>query len=132
MDSSKHTSSKEGCSSSESGWTMYIASPMEEDDEECSGDDNSNKHMEEGDKNADHRDEESDDSMASDASSGPSHQQKLKNYRDNYGKAGPKHDKSANTSKGSSTKKSHRKENGNDENNSKSEGRFRAFKKYWK
>ncbi|XP_038699397.1 protein SOB FIVE-LIKE 3-like [Tripterygium wilfordii] len=93
MDLSKHASSKEGCSSSESGWTMYITSPMGKDDEECTGDDNSDRHIEEDDRNTDDPEKESDDSMASDASSGPSHQQKLTNYRNNYGKTGSKHDK---------------------------------------
>ncbi|PIN25911.1 hypothetical protein CDL12_01324 [Handroanthus impetiginosus] len=54
------------CSSSESGWTKYIAtSEEEEDDEEDRG-----VYVREGDK----QDVDSDDSMASDASSGPSDQ----------------------------------------------------------
>ncbi|XP_069153917.1 protein SOB FIVE-LIKE 1 [Solanum lycopersicum] len=60
--------SKEECNSNESGWTMYIGSPYreynDEDDDEgtpMKGDD----HVEDG---------GSDDSMTSDASSGPSHQ----------------------------------------------------------
>ncbi|KAJ0098853.1 hypothetical protein Patl1_21567 [Pistacia atlantica] len=75
MDSSKNHFSTEGCSSSESGWTMYIDSPMQEDDDD---DDhhyrNSNKYTSVNDDREDNK-EESDDSMASDASSGPSHHQ---------------------------------------------------------
>ncbi|KAI3452952.1 hypothetical protein Pfo_009615 [Paulownia fortunei] len=69
--------STEECSSSESGWTTYIASPDHEhnhadneDDEEGSiGDQGYKKDAEE-----DAEDVDSDDSMASDASSGPSDQ----------------------------------------------------------
>lgn len=72
----------EGCSSSESGWTMYLASPMhdngdsdghdavegdedDDDDDDDSGNNNSSGGKDEGD--------EDDDSMASDASTGPAH-----------------------------------------------------------
>ncbi|KAK7304213.1 hypothetical protein RJT34_15336 [Clitoria ternatea] len=68
----------EECHSSESGWTMYIGSPIEEDahcvDEENDDDDDNNRDYDydyEG-TQAD-PEVESDDSMASDASSGPSH-----------------------------------------------------------
>ncbi|KAK9924797.1 hypothetical protein M0R45_033148 [Rubus argutus] len=79
MESYKHLLSTEGCSSSESGWTTYIASPMEEDEAQCSYDDfeynynsiTSHTSIQEIDKD----DNGSDDSMASDASSGPSHHQ---------------------------------------------------------
>lgn len=68
--------SEEECHSNESGWTMYIGSPRDEDDTYCDGDDDE--------KNGDSfdydyeggqadPDVESDDSMTSDASSGPSH-----------------------------------------------------------
>ncbi|XP_020239258.1 uncharacterized protein LOC109818238 [Cajanus cajan] len=66
-------SSEEECHSNESGWTMYIGSPRDEDDAHC-GDEENDRSMDydyEG-AQAD-PDAESDDSMASDASSGPSH-----------------------------------------------------------
>ncbi|XP_043700328.1 protein SOB FIVE-LIKE 4-like [Telopea speciosissima] len=53
----------EECSSSESGWTTYIASPVHCDDTQEDDDDDDEK-----DGNND-----SDDSMASDASTGPNH-----------------------------------------------------------
>lgn len=77
MDSSKILPGSEECSSSESGWTTYIASPdLEHDEAENEDDDDEDdedgsighqvfKKQEEAD---------SDDSMASDASSGPSDQ----------------------------------------------------------
>ncbi|CAN7045169.1 unnamed protein product [Brassica rapa subsp. trilocularis] len=70
---------REECSSSESGWTTYISSPMEDDEQEetdevyyeghITGNDQ-RKHVNEYENNKD-----SDDSMASDASSGPSYPQ---------------------------------------------------------
>lgn len=73
--------SEEECHSSESGWTMYIGSPINHEDENFDHDhdydDNNNKvhyyqtqgiHQTQVDAGI-----ESDDSMASDASSGPSH-----------------------------------------------------------
>ncbi|KAF9684049.1 hypothetical protein SADUNF_Sadunf04G0077200 [Salix dunnii] len=60
----------EGCSSSESGWTMYLASPMQEDDEECSYDGNGYNSHNVSKTYRSAADEDSDDSMASDASSG--------------------------------------------------------------
>jgi hypothetical protein len=80
MDSFKHIwCPPEGCSSSESGWTMYIDSPMQEDDARCSNENDGyiNHHHHEiyGEKSRRKKkvdeDQESDDSMASDASSGP-------------------------------------------------------------
>lgn len=59
-------STTEECHSSESGWTMYIGSPIEEE----------NDYEEEEDFEGNYQGDpgfESDDSMASDASSGPSH-----------------------------------------------------------
>ncbi|CAF2089811.1 uncharacterized protein LOC103875053 [Brassica rapa] len=70
---------REECSSSESGWTTYISSPMEEDEEEVidevyyeghSIEKDGRKYVNEYESNKD-----SDDSMASDASSGPSYHQ---------------------------------------------------------
>ncbi|KAG8475830.1 hypothetical protein CXB51_032771 [Gossypium anomalum] len=74
MESSKIYGGIEECHSSESGWTMYIGSPIHGGDD--SGDGHSEKADDEGVYGVDnHADEEadSDDSMASDASSGPSH-----------------------------------------------------------
>ncbi|GAV60074.1 hypothetical protein CFOL_v3_03605 [Cephalotus follicularis] len=79
MESSKHPVGTEESSSSESGWTMYINSPKQEDDPECSAavddDDNYENKESQKDDSEDH-DKDSDDSMVSDASSGPSHHQR--------------------------------------------------------
>ncbi|XP_057961802.1 protein SOB FIVE-LIKE 1-like [Malania oleifera] len=82
MESSQVLGVPEECSSSESGWTMYIGSPTHNYDyegedtntEDGGGDDNNDKdnHSDNDDNNDD---DESDDSMASDASSGPSHRE---------------------------------------------------------
>ncbi|KAK2357662.1 protein SOB FIVE-LIKE [Trifolium repens] len=69
MKPSKIFGSEEECQSSESGWTMYIGSHIEDDD----GDIYSGEY-EETTHEAYPEDDESDDSMVSDASSGPSHQ----------------------------------------------------------
>ncbi|KAF8095586.1 hypothetical protein N665_0329s0007 [Sinapis alba] len=70
---------REECSSSESGWTTYISSPMEEEEEEVTDEvyyeghitgKDQRKHVKEYENNKD-----SDDSLASDASSGPSYPQ---------------------------------------------------------
>ncbi|KAL9812462.1 hypothetical protein AtNW77_Chr5g0120681 [Arabidopsis thaliana] len=70
---------KEECSSSESGWTTYLSSPIKVDEDEVVDEDyyyegyniynysNKVEHEEE-------RNKDSDDSMASDASSGPNYQ----------------------------------------------------------
>ncbi|KAK9091011.1 hypothetical protein Sjap_024188 [Stephania japonica] len=81
----------EECSSTESGWTMYIASPMHHDDDGGHSDGEGDYHAD-GDKDNDNdndngggaakydyghdgggNDDDTDDSMASDASSGPCH-----------------------------------------------------------
>lgn len=82
--------SSEECSSSESGWSKYLASPIHDDDDEDDDDDDDDGHddgdgHEEGavedhvsrkssknDDDDDKDDDDDDDSMASDASSGPS------------------------------------------------------------
>ncbi|CAH8361675.1 unnamed protein product [Eruca vesicaria subsp. sativa] len=80
---------REECSSSESGWTTYISSPMEEDEEEVSDEvyyeghcteKVRRKYVNEYEKNKD-----SDDSMASDASSGPSYHQTTNRGRSREG-----------------------------------------------
>lgn len=70
-------SGAEECSSSESGWTMYISSPTQDDDagyskenEECDRIYVEIRRRKHGDRVGE---EESDDSMASDASSAPFH-----------------------------------------------------------
>ncbi|KAK7273243.1 hypothetical protein RIF29_14292 [Crotalaria pallida] len=113
MDSFKQMWGAEGCSSSESGWTMYIASPMQEDDAGCSNENEGyhdvygkNRIKKQGTK----VDEgESDDSMASDASSGPIHYQNAYAHGESsQGTEGSKKDKQDHGSKCSS-----RKNNGN-------------------
>ncbi|GLT76546.1 hypothetical protein SLA2020_481990 [Shorea laevis] len=78
MESSKMFGGAEECHSSESGWTMYIGSPIRDDDDDGSstyaGDDGA------GDDDSDANDD--DDSMASDASSGPSHEMARLKHRD--------------------------------------------------
>ncbi|XP_061353418.1 protein SOB FIVE-LIKE 4-like [Gastrolobium bilobum] len=65
----------EECHSSESGWTMYIGSPIDEDMGHCDNDDDDEVNDDNMDFEGTQADPkvESDDSMASDASSGPSH-----------------------------------------------------------
>lgn len=67
MKPSKKFGSEEECESSESGWTMYIGSHIEDDSDGDidNMDDEGRTHQ------ADPEDDESDDSMVSDASSGP-------------------------------------------------------------
>lgn len=74
-DSSENLGGTEECNSSESGWTIYIASPIHENDDDS--DDSYNSTERKGYKDYrsdDGGDAASDDSLASDASSGPSHQ----------------------------------------------------------
>ncbi|KAF5202543.1 hypothetical protein FRX31_007868 [Thalictrum thalictroides] len=66
MDASQVFEEAEECTSNESGWTMYIASPMHDDD-----DDGDLSDGEEHDDGEDNEGNDSDDSMLSDASSGP-------------------------------------------------------------
>ncbi|XP_054807859.1 protein SOB FIVE-LIKE 3-like [Prosopis cineraria] len=61
----------EECQSCESGWTMYLGSPTTHDED--GGDGHSVEDEEEDRKGCEEEVGESDDSMASDASSGPSH-----------------------------------------------------------
>ncbi|KAG4399555.1 hypothetical protein GLYMA_08G254600v4 [Glycine max] len=118
MDSFKQIwGSAEGCSSSESGWTMYIASPMQEDDAGCSNEndgyhDNNiygeNRRKKQG---AQVDEEESDDSMASDASSGPVHYHHAYTHRQSsHGTAASKKDKQDHGSKFSSKKNANKQE----------------------
>ncbi|XP_058743841.1 protein SOB FIVE-LIKE 3-like [Vicia villosa] len=66
----KNFGSEEECESSESGWTMYIGSHIEDDDGDVDNMDEEGTTTHQGYP----QDDESDDSMVSDASSGPSHQ----------------------------------------------------------
>ncbi|EOA17663.1 hypothetical protein CARUB_v10006032mg [Capsella rubella] len=71
---------KEECSSSESGWTTYISSPIEVDEEEVVDQDyqevyNMYSYFSKG-ETEEERNKDSDDSMASDASSGPNYHQR--------------------------------------------------------
>lgn len=83
MEPSKILGCKEECSSSASGWTMYIGSPAHENDNCEDDDDDSGTYKQKVASNNDDRpgddddddDDKSDDSMASDASSGPSYQE---------------------------------------------------------
>ncbi|KAK2663148.1 hypothetical protein Ddye_001722 [Dipteronia dyeriana] len=119
MDSSKYyLMSSEGCSSSESGWTKYMDSPMQEDDSECSNvddgddeDDKNDRHENHGiNRDRDDDKEESDDSMTSDASSGPSHQHKRANDKASRGIASSKHSKLDHVNKLFSWKKTNEKD----------------------
>ncbi|XP_057994448.1 protein SOB FIVE-LIKE 3-like [Hevea brasiliensis] len=133
MDSSKYNLATEGCSSSESGWTIYIASPMQEDDSECSDNDNDHNTTA-NDGNADDDDkQDSDDSMASDASSSPHHLCKPENGRQaNHGTTGFKHDKGNNFKHCSPATKSNRKDKKNDVNSTEKDRRHSANRKYSK
>lgn len=69
MNSSKFPQASDECSSSESGWTAYIA-PSDHEDDHDDDQDRSRGKEEQGE---DEKEANSDDSMASDASSGPSY-----------------------------------------------------------
>ncbi|KAL7171364.1 hypothetical protein ACSBR2_036086 [Camellia fascicularis] len=102
----------EECGSSESGWTMYIASPIhgdsnyEYDDYDDLGTDKKGDDNNDGDDDDDD-DDESDDSMASDASSGPSHPELP--YGSTKGSRVLGHFKLEDQSKGSTGKKPYKK-----------------------
>ncbi|KAJ4960844.1 hypothetical protein NE237_020754 [Protea cynaroides] len=66
----------EECSSSESGWTMYIGSPLHLDDaqdDNGEADEDYDNDEYDDDDNGKEANDDSDDSMASDASTGPNH-----------------------------------------------------------
>ncbi|XVE72242.1 hypothetical protein DITRI_Ditri11bG0023800 [Diplodiscus trichospermus] len=127
MDPFKHFLSTEGYSSSESGWTRYLASPTR-DDFECIEDNYDNNHniKDDGEGN-------SDDSMASDASSAPTHHQyKHKDGQGSHGNAHGKHDKGDNTSKHSSRKDTKKEAKTIAENSGKSKTKLGSQAKYRK
>lgn len=80
MESSQLFGGPEECHSSESGWTMYLGSPIHGGDDDDENDDkHSNKDDDDEDENGGNDknhyiEDDSDDSMTSDASSGPNHQ----------------------------------------------------------
>ncbi|KAJ7971152.1 Acetyl-coenzyme A carboxylase carboxyl transferase subunit beta like [Quillaja saponaria] len=107
MESYKPFLGAEGYSSSESGWTIYISSPMREDEAECSNNHEEYDYIYDAHRKQKHgmkiENEDSDDSMASDASSGPGVHQYMHFCTEvNHGKAQFKQDKKDNASKGSS------------------------------
>ena len=94
----------EGCNSSESGWTMYIGSSTKEDDSGRSYEYDDDIHVENWRQKKQESkvgDAESDDSMASDASSGQIHNH---HSQSNHGKADSKRYKKIQGSKCSSQK----------------------------
>ena len=103
---------------------MYIASPMNERDSECSGKDEDNNIRITNYNYCDGKDEGSDDSMASDASSGLNHQAS-ENGQDSHDMdmAPFKNDKGNNVNKYSSWKKGNKQEKkrGGGESSSKKE-----------
>ncbi|KAL2233473.1 topoisomerase 1-associated factor 1-like [Sesamum indicum] len=94
MDSSKILEGTGECSSTESGWTTYIASPVDEHDHTDYDDDDDDDNGSLGEKaykkvaQEDVDNVDSDDSMASDASSGPSDQGHLLGRSCGFGHAG--------------------------------------------
>lgn len=78
MDSSKFPQGSDECSSNESGWTAYIGSPHHEEDH-----DDDHRDRSKGEEERKERDADSDDSMASDASSAPS--DRLGNFNKHFG-----------------------------------------------
>ncbi|EEF31573.1 conserved hypothetical protein [Ricinus communis] len=133
MDSSKHT---EGCSSSESGWTMYIASPMQEDGNDCSDDtDDGNHHNDviindRHDHADDNEQQDSDDSMASDASSGPHHQYRYENPQRKGPLGNFKHSVGNKFNHCSPAEKTNKKDKKNDGNSNEKNRKLTANRKY--
>lgn len=137
----------EECHSSESGWTMYIGSPMMEENE-VNDDSELNTHNYIREKEFDdederernynynyannHRDDTSDDSMASDASSGPSHHREHSWTEVQKGRGhgrGRSETKQKSTAKSSSGKKN-RYVKGNEEKQEHIEGCSKVRKNY--
>uniref|UniRef100_A0A1D1XNX9 Uncharacterized protein n=2 Tax=Anthurium amnicola TaxID=1678845 RepID=A0A1D1XNX9_9ARAE len=79
MESSQLVGGAEECSSSESGWTMYLASPMHDADEAEIEDEEGEDETYDDEEEDDHggggggNNDDDGDSLASDASSGPPH-----------------------------------------------------------
>ncbi|KAJ8751813.1 hypothetical protein K2173_026004 [Erythroxylum novogranatense] len=118
MDPFKQMFGKEGCGSSESGWTIYIASSMEEDDYDF------NDHEEHQDYNDDgaicndehgNETEDSDDSMISDASSVPHRECKRDDGQSSHGRTSSKRRKEAKLKRFSLFSKKNKNDKGRDE-----------------
>ncbi|CAK9147885.1 unnamed protein product [Ilex paraguariensis] len=93
MESSQLFGGAEECHSSESGWTMYIGSSIDGENDgehvnDPSDDDDDDNNNDNDDGNGD---DNSDDSMASDAGSGPSHREQA--WRNEEGGHGRVHSK---------------------------------------
>ncbi|XP_076937583.1 protein SOB FIVE-LIKE 4-like [Bidens hawaiensis] len=80
-----HGDRTEECQSSESGWTMYIGSSMDDDDDNNNDDDNTGGGGDVKYGVTKDEDEDTDDSMTSDASSGPSHLHMQQDVKHNKG-----------------------------------------------
>ncbi|OMO52660.1 hypothetical protein CCACVL1_29131 [Corchorus capsularis] len=132
MDPFKHFASQEGCSSSESGWTGYIASPMQEDSE-YSEDNYKNNYTIKDDDDDVHGEGNSDDSTVSDASSAPSHYQyKHREGQASHGSANLKVDKGDYSSKHSSRKEAKKEAKKSTENSGKTKRRLGGLARYRK
>lgn len=131
MDSYKQILGAEGCSSSESGWTTYLASPVQEDEDDEGSYDGNNYKAHNVSNNyhyAAAADEVSDDSMASDASSGPHHQNTHENGR---GTVHFKHNKGGHFNpQSSSAKKTGKKDKKGDKNSAKKSRKLDAQRKH--
>ncbi|PSR96579.1 Sarcoplasmic reticulum histidine-rich calcium-binding protein-like [Actinidia chinensis var. chinensis] len=89
MENSNVTGEAEECHScTESGWTMYIGSPIHDDDHSDHDDDEEEKHGVEHEA-ATAADDDTDDSMASDASSGPGKMSHFKSELEKKAKKNP-------------------------------------------
>ncbi|XP_060183228.1 protein SOB FIVE-LIKE 2 [Lycium barbarum] len=97
MELSKLPGGTKECSSSESGWTMYIASPIHqyhhEDEDDDDDDERTSRKRDKNlyDDDDDGEDVGSDDSLVSDASSGPGHQEVCTTIDKSHGKLRLKH-----------------------------------------
>lgn len=134
MESSKQLLGTEGCSSSESGWTMYIDSPIHEeakkygyDDDDDHDEHNDDDHDE--DQVTNHRegsDADTDDSMVSDASSRPysyhHHRHVCEKRPCSHGITGIAHKRDANIDKYLSRKKANKQERNGESNRRKVDG----------
>ncbi|KAJ8775253.1 hypothetical protein K2173_020257 [Erythroxylum novogranatense] len=141
MDPFKQMFGTEGCGSSESGWTTYIVSPMEEDDYEFNDHGNHHDYHDRGGTIGNEEDQvggaedSDDDSMASDASSGPHLQYKREDSQSSHGRVtsskNSKEDCKFNPFSLFSNKKKKNKK-GRDEEHFKKDRRFTSVRKYSK
>lgn len=114
---------------------MYIASPMQEDDDGCSDGDDAYNDQNVTDNNgyaAMDDDEASDDSMASDASSGPLHKYKRENDHGSHGAASFKHDKTDKFNHFSSVTKPNKNEKKSDEDSARRDRKLASNRKFGK